>query len=288
MIAPKTVTVVVTGSSGYLGRKVVAGLKELGVDVIEIDKHHNDNPIDLSKSEDRKKLFLPKDYHLIHLAFPLPGGLPSRKFESLIEKFNSNISSWFNPKSTLFVSSTAVYPINTSMNDTASPWEIYGRLKYQSELFFLEKFDSVTIFRPGTLVEHNRESSMMKFIMQLKNSPFPIMPGRGEIIHPFTHTSDLVSAILMWVMSPKESQGIFNLTALQPLTLKQLSLIGRTKKSFIVFYIPRFFLTNIGSDRFPIGKISRWHFRALCYDFKQDSSNNYRDLCRSYENLFTS
>ncbi len=281
-------TVVVTGSSGYLGTKVVEGLKRLDANVIEIDKYNESNPIDLSNGEDKLRLSLPKDYLLIHLAFPLPGAMPSKKFEVLIDRFNSNISNWFKPKRVLFISSTAVFPIKDDANNGISPWEIYGKLKYRSEIFLKNEFDSVTILRPGTLVEVNRESSMMKFISQLRNSRFPIMPGDGDIIHPFTHTNDLVNAILTWVKSPKEVPGTFNITALHPMSFNEMSNLGRSKRILITLRVPRVLLLNIGSDRFPIGNISRWHFRALCYDYRQDSSNKYRNHCRSYETLFTS
>jgi nucleoside-diphosphate-sugar epimerase len=279
--------VVLTGSAGYLGRNVKKGLQAIGVKVIEIDRANPDNPVDLTNKDDLSSLTLPSKYLLIHLAFPLPGSLKARDFQSLIQRININIVSSLVPERTLFVSSTAVFPLVNPGPYLPQPWEIYGKLKYESEKFFSSKLPMVTIFRPGTLVEMTRESSMMNFIKQLQGSKFPVIPGNGRITHPFTHTKDLENAILKWVVNHQDNGRAYNLTARNHQTLREISQKHESRKALCHIKIPRFLLLCIGSDNFPIKNISKWHSRALCYDYTNSETNEYRAGFRTYDELFT-
>jgi len=281
-------TVVLTGSAGYLGSRVKKRLEKIGVRIIEIDQSSKSNPIDLSSSSDLLGIVLPSSYLLIHLAFPLPGTLRAKKFQILIKEINLNLVSTFSPQRTLFISSTAVYPLNHAENIRVKPWEIYGKMKYESEVFLSSKLQNLTIFRPGTLVEMHRESTMMRFIKQLRSSPIPLIPGKGGMVHPFTHTTDLENAIIQWVVSPVEIEGATDLTAQNHKSLMQISEQGRSRKPLFYIRIPELLLCYLGSDSLPINGISRWHFRALCYDYKPDKMNQYSVGFKTYDQLFTS
>ena len=198
-----------------------------------------------------------------------------------------NLKQWFSPQRSLLISSTAVYPIKDSDKLGANPWEIYGRLKLATENLLAECFNELTIFRPGTLIELDRESSMMRFMSRIKFSRFPVFPGSGKITHPFTHTQDLENAILLWALNQIKGTGVYDITANEPMTLRQLCFDGRSKRVLFEIRIPQKILCRIGSDRFPIAKISRWHFRALCYDYSNSQTNEYRKNFRPYKDLFT-
>jgi nucleoside-diphosphate-sugar epimerase len=288
MLSNNNQTIVVTGSSGYVGSLVVEKLRNIGATVIEIDIHNKLQAIDLSDEKDVSGLTLPRDYILIHIAFPLPGSFGSGHFKEVIRKMNQNILSHFYPNRTLFISSTAVYPLKFSKEKEVRPWEVYGQLKFESEQLFENNFDKLTIFRPGTLVEVSRRSSMMKFLAQLNGSRITFIPGGGKMIHPFTYTHDLVDAIIDWAKNPNAPLGTFDLTALNPLTMNELIQLRRTKRLWAAVHIPTFLLTRIGSDRFPILKISKWHFRALCYDYIQKEISPYQNKFKSYKDIFTS
>ena len=288
MLSNNNQTIVLTGSSGYVGSLVVKKLRNIGATVIEIDVHNKLQSIDLSDEKDVSGLTLPRDYILIHIAFPLPGSFGSRVFKELVRKMNQNILSHFHPTRTLFISSTAIYPLKSSKENGVEPWEVYGSLKFESEQSFENNFDKLTIFRPGTLVEVSRQSSMMKFLAQLNGSRIPFIPGRGKMVHPFTHTHDLVDAIVDWAKNPTAPLGAFDVTALNPLTMNELIQLRRTKKIWVPLHIPIFLLSHIGSDRFPILKISKWHFRALCYDYIQKEVTPYQTKFKSYKEIFTS
>jgi nucleoside-diphosphate-sugar epimerase len=282
----KTSSIVVTGSSGYLGRRVANRLRAHGFHVIYVDRVSEINPIDLSNVTDMSKLDLPSHYLLIHLAFPLPGAMKAGDFKRVIDTINLNLTMCFSPERTLFISSTAVYPVNGSSESTVAPWEIYGQLKLCTEKAILENFKEVTIFRPGTLIDTDRKSSMMKFMNRLKFSKFPIFPGSGEVIHPFTHTEDLENAVLTWALDQGIEAGVYSITANEPMTLNEICYYSRNKKVLFEIRIPETFLRRLGSDRFPIMQISSWHFRALCYNYLDKETNPYRKNFRLYRDLF--
>jgi dTDP-4-dehydrorhamnose reductase len=181
-----------------------------------------------------------------------------------------------------------VYPLHFNSNIEPVPWEIYGELKLESEKVFASNFSNLTIFRPGTLVEVSRKSSMMNFILQLMRSRIALVPGDGNMVHPFTYTHDLVGAITRWVKDPSLPNGTFDLTSKKPITFNQISHLSRGSKPFLKLKLPEAVLSHIGSDRFPLNSISRWHFRGLFYNYHQQSINVYQETFKEYKDIFTS
>ena len=286
MSVSPVVNVVLTGSAGYLGSRVVQKLNQFNYNVIEIDIFDAINPVDLGKLDELRKLRLPEDYFFIHLAFPLPGTFSRRVFSKKIRTINENIATVFRPGKTLLVSSTAVYPLTNMKSLDTKPWEIYGRLKLETERVFQNRFESLTIFRPGTLIEANRNSMMMIFLKQLLRSRFPVIPFPNSVVHPFTHTDDLVEAIIGWIKETKGIEGIFDLVAGDPLTFEQLSKLDDKRVVKFFIQIPHFFLQRIGSDRFPLFKISKWHFSALTYDYTASTPHKFSKYSRTYREIF--
>ena len=278
-------SVVVTGSSGYVGKRLVSDLRSQGYEVIEIDNGNTSNPIDLRSLSELRQIQLPPKYLLVHLAFPLPGRVNATEFQRLANSINSNLVAVLNPIDTLFISSTAVYALDGAESRKVSPWEIYGQLKMESEVFFTKSFANLTIFRPGTLVDADRDSVMMKFLKQMKNSRFPILPGNGKIIHPFTITGDLIQAITRWVREGTSNEKIFDLVASNPLSLSDLCNFDRKSKKLFSIRIPLRFLRMIGSDKFPIFQISKWHFSALTYNFFRGAPNIYNKDFLDYKDI---
>jgi nucleoside-diphosphate-sugar epimerase len=280
------VNVVITGSAGYLGSRIVQRLKEFDYNVVQIDKFDSSDPVDLGNLNELRELRLPEQYCFVHLAFPLPGTFPRRDFTKTIRTINENISIVFRPTKTLLVSSTAVYPLANMKSHETKPWEIYGILKLETERVFQKVFQAVTIFRPGTLIEANRNSMMMIFLKQLLRSRYPVIPFPKSIVHPFTHTDDLVEAIIGWVKETNSSEGIFDLVAGDPLTFEQLTNLDDKRVVNFLIQIPQFFLRRIGSDRFPLFKISKWHFSALTYNYAESAPHKFSKYSRTYREIF--
>jgi nucleoside-diphosphate-sugar epimerase len=286
MTVSPAVNVVLTGSAGYLGSRIVQRLTQFDYNVIPIDKFNASYPLDLGNLNDLRGLRLPEDYYFIHLAFPLPGTFAKREFSEIVRTINENITTIFCPEKTLLVSSTAVYPLTSMKSPHAKPWEIYGTLKLETEKIFQNRFKSVTIFRPGTLIEANRSSMMMKFLKQLLQSRFPVIPYPISVVHPFTHTDDLVEAILGWIGEVNSFEGVFDIVANDLMTFEQISKLDEKHPVNFFIRIPQFLLRRIGSDRFPIFKISKWHFSALTYDYTQSAPHRFSKYSRSCRDIF--
>lgn len=180
------------------------------------------------------------------------------------------------------MSSTAVYALNGKSEE---PWEVYGNLKLETEKLFLARFNRVTIFRPGTLIEEGRKSSMMKYLTRLRTSPFPILPVNGDFIHPFTYTPDLVKSIKHWTLDP-ELGGVHNVTAREPITLRDICYLHRSKKVAKEIRLPLSVIRNVGSDSYPLFGISRWHLQALTYDLKELKNGHFSNGFLSYSEIF--
>jgi nucleoside-diphosphate-sugar epimerase len=282
-----SIHVILTGSAGYLGARVRTALQGKGVEVTSIDLHDPDSPVDLRVPGSLENLEISGGYKLLHLAFPLPGKLSSRDFDQMITEINRNITNELYPVETLLISSTAIYGLDhkPSKDSEVNPWEIYGRLKLKSETIFRNQFKNLTIFRPGTLMEANRKGPMMRFINLLQNGPVYFVPGNGDLVHPFTHTDDLVDAITNWTLRKNPGYSEYVLTAAEPLSFN--SLVAMTKKrNRISIPFPKSLLRILGSDLFPIAGISRWHFSALTYDFRYSKIGYPGSKLRNYHELF--
>lgn len=280
-------TILLTGSAGYLGNKVRKALETKGISVIPVDINDPVSSIDLANPDSLKELNVPKQFKLLHLAFPLPGKLNREDFITFVGQVNRNIVSNLQPTESLLISSTAVYSLD-HQNDRASlvePWEVYGILKAETEATFRDKFNNLTVLRPGTLIEESRDSSMASYIKMLQNGRLYFTPGRGTIVHPFTHTEDLVSAIVDWSLRDNVGYKEYLAVSREPLTLEEISSISKSK-SRIHIPFPKNILRRIGSDRIPVAGISKWHLSALTYDFKSSLSPYPHVEFRTYREIF--
>jgi nucleoside-diphosphate-sugar epimerase len=285
MTLKSPIDIVLSGGTGYLGSLVKESLIVNGFKVITLDNRDIDNPVDLSDSSSFSTLELPRKYLFIHLAFLLPGATSKENFKAKILRINSNIIKNLHPEKTLLISSTAVYALSKKQMHV-EPWEIYGEMKLATESFFLKNLENLTIFRPGTLIEKERKSMMMKFLLQLRRSPFPILPSNGEFSHPFTYTPDLVQSIITWAKQQDNLDGIYNLVAQNPITFKQICEMKPRAKILAKIPFPVALFRILGSDKIPIFGISKWHFNALTYNLESMDKNFYNSNSSNYETIF--
>lgn len=257
-------------------------LMKTGHNVVSLDLHDKIDPIDLSSYESLNGLRLPEVYNLIHLAFPLPGSQKGKDFIRNIKNINDNIVSILKPRNTLLMSSTAVYALNGKKEE---PWEIYGKLKLETEKFFTANLSNVTVFRPGTLIQEGRNSAMMKYLTRLRTSSFPILPESGDFVHPFTYTPDLVESIKRWAFDP-EIGGVHNIVAQEPVSLSEICYLNRSKRVVKEIRLPSSLLKRVGLDSYPLCGISKWHLRALTYDLRELRSSSLSDGSSSYSEIF--
>jgi nucleoside-diphosphate-sugar epimerase len=265
----QTLPLVLTGAKGYVGQRLVRELEQRRFQVFEVDLI-GARAFDLSAPDASERLngFLPKAFDLIHLAFPFPGTLSSTRMSTLVKRVNASLLSLKpGPRRTLFISSTAVYSADSEMK--YSPWEIYGRLKSQSEIQ-LADLGNLSVLRPGTLVDSTRRSVMAALYLRALSGKTALLPKNGSLAHPFLHVDDLVSACVLWSeLSPTEGFR-HDLWASEPISA--LDYLQTRRRNSRIVNLPNFVPRVLGSDSLPLFGISNWHLRALSYDVKGKES----------------
>ena len=259
----QTLPLVVTGAKGYVGQRLVKELEKRKFQVLEVDLI-GPRAFDLSKPDTAERLsgYLPDDFDLIHLAFPFPGTMGSKRMTGLVNSVNDSLLSLKpRPRRTLFISSTAVYSADSALED--APWEIYGSLKRMSEVQ-LASLGNLSILRPGTLVDRTRRSAIVALYLRAISGKTALLPKNGSLAHPFLHVDDLVRACVNWSEMNESECFSYDLWAAEPISALEF-LQTRGKKSRII-NLPRFVPRFFGSDLFPILGISNWHLTALNYD----------------------
>jgi nucleoside-diphosphate-sugar epimerase len=269
----QTLPLVITGAKGYVGQRLVKELKKRRFQVLEVDLI-GPRAFDLSKPDTAERLsgYLPNDFDLIHLAFPFPGTMGSKRMTGLVNSVNYSLLSLKpGPRRTLFISSTAVYSADSALED--APWEVYGSLKRQSEVQ-LASLGNLSILRPGTLVDKTRRSSMATLYLRAISGKSALLPENGYLAHPFLHVDDLVSACVSWSEMHVTQCFNYDLWAAEPISASEY-LRARGIKSKII-NLPNFVQRVFGSDSLPLMGISKWHLRALNYDVSGKVSEGSR------------
>jgi len=257
------IPVAITGSRGYVGARLVAEFSKRGVPVIEIDISAP-NRIDLCSESAAADLsaLLPASFDLIHLAFPLPGTMGRQRMTEVVDRMNNSLLKMErSPRKSLLISSTAVYSPNNLMS--FSPWEVYGWLKSKTE-DLLQNLGSVSILRPGTLIDASRRSAIATIYRRALMGRLSILPEGGSLSHPFLHVDDLVNACCTWQEAVELTLKTTDLWATDPISpLAHLESRGVPSR---ILNLPKLLQHSIGSDAFPIAGIAKWHLRALSYD----------------------
>jgi nucleoside-diphosphate-sugar epimerase len=260
--------VIVTGSSGYLGSKIIsANYKSSRTRIIGLDFKNADINLDL---RDYKSLRTVKEsfnsIELVHLAGQLPGSDSAANIFDNSYKIITNLIEVLEPSRTLFLSSTAVYPTEFQDNILVpKPWEAYGFSKLAVENYLLNNSDRVTIYRSGTMYDENRKGGIQKLMTNALHGKPTFIPRKGNVRHPFVLTSDVVKSILFWVDNPGFLEMDFtDLVASNPVTMEKL-ICENSSFNPKIFNLPSF-VRKIGSDKIPVLGISKWHINALYYD----------------------
>ncbi len=276
-------TFVVTGASGYIGKKVTSELKARGYRVIGIDFRDTDINIDLSRKSLDNNLKIQEPIRLIHLASPLPGNEKAVKLFEIGELINTNIINSLDVVDVLFMSSTAVYSRSPNVQSNlpeVAPWEIYGNMKLAGEVKLSENFQNLTIFRSGTIYDQNRKGGIANLINRLLAKKITPLPNSGKVHHPFVHSSNVIESIVLWAENGTHEERIIDLVppSIQDLATTIQTLIDSNKH---IINISPNVLKLIGSERHPIMGISKWHFGALSYDLPQFLKNSYNKNFKS-------
>jgi nucleoside-diphosphate-sugar epimerase len=267
---------IVTGASGYVGRKVMRALGQAGHTAIGFDVHNADINCDLSREFPFPVDSSYQNTHLIHLAAMLPGSESRNSLLNHSSQVSQNLLKWSdNFDRSLVVSSTAVYKTQLSKESfEIGPWEAYGQAKLQMERDFSSHSQKLTILRPGTILGPDRSGGIVDLLKSASKGKFVMLPRKGHVTHPFVHVDDVVESILRWAQAElAHNLGVKTLIARDPISLFDavLEISGieiQTPK------LPDAIFRIFGSDNAPFFGISKWHLGALLYDVQAFSNKD--------------
>jgi nucleoside-diphosphate-sugar epimerase len=262
-----TKTIVITGSSGYLGSKLIASLGDSSNSIIGLDFKNSDVNLDLLDHKSLKSASRNfTQVELVHLAGQLPGTDSSKNLMQNSLNVVRNLIEILNPTRTLFLSSTAIYPTENNKHSLEpKPWEAYGYSKLAVENYLIDNTANYSVFRSGTMFDRSRKGGIQKLLTSALNGKPTLIPKKGVVRHPFVSTSDVVKSILFWIENPDFLERSFSdLVASNPVTIREL-ICENSNSNPKLFSLPEV-ARKIGSDSFPIFGISKWHINALYYD----------------------
>jgi nucleoside-diphosphate-sugar epimerase len=218
--------ILVTGSSGFLGRELVSELKKKKYFVIEYSESNGKNILN------RKKLAINMKGVdvVVHLAAILDND------NSQIEKINiqgtKNVveeAIKAKVKKFIFMSSTSVYGVSKKYLDEKSevnPIDSYGRTKYEAEQIVLNHQEeiNVNVIRSALLFGAN---NYWRGLFKLLKKNYPL-PCSGKNIFQIIYVKELVRIIIL-VIKKGESGEIFLAAGKEKWTLKEF--VKKIKKA---------------------------------------------------------
>jgi nucleoside-diphosphate-sugar epimerase len=235
--------IAVTGSSGYLGRRVVSlglskGFDVVGIDIVPSGVRHKRLTESIVDITDKAAVLgaVKGTEAVFHLAAALAQFV---RDESRMNRVNVNGTANLleaahknRAKKFVFVSSVEVYGIKvpTPCPESApiSPICQYGRDKVEAErlcMGYLTKGLDVTIFRPPTINGPGQNEpflvSQMEAIAAGKST---LLPGGGMTRLQMVDVDDVARALLTALETPKSRGAVMNLGSDDVPTLKELTL----------------------------------------------------------------
>ena len=259
--------IVVTGSSGYLGKPLVWALMSRGYSVHGIDLFPSGISSESYKEwigdvRDNKLMreVLSQAQIVIHNAASVPlsmqKNMESDNNETMLRSVLENVDRKHISK-VLLISSSSVYGVPTSLpiheDSELNPFDNYGKSKLRCEEISRQKnFEEldITILRPRTILGRDRLGLMsVLFDLVQLGLPVPVLNG-GLNKYQLIHVDDLVDAVIL--ASERPGRKIYNLGSTDFGTMKSMleKLIELTgSKSRVVSINKSFFYLIMNSLR---------------------------------------
>ena len=229
--------IVVTGSSGYLGKPLVRALISRGYSVHGIDLFPSEINSESYKEwigdvRDNKLMqeVLSQAQIVIHNAASVPLSMQKNtetdNNETMLRSVLENVDRKYLTKVVL-ISSSSVYGVPSSLpineDSDLNPFDNYGKSKLRcEEISREEKFEEldITIVRPRTILGRDRLGLMsVLFDLVQLGLPVPVLNG-GLNKYQLIHVDDLVDAVILASESP--GGRIYNLGSTNFGTMKSL------------------------------------------------------------------
>ncbi|MDC0223194.1 NAD-dependent epimerase/dehydratase family protein [Gammaproteobacteria bacterium] len=208
-------TILVTGGTGFLGRRLLKALEERDEDIIVVSRQSDgiNNPIikkDLSTDTiDISDLHnVTKIFHLAAYTHDLSN---PKKLESLYESINvvatkklAKLAMAAGVQRFIYISSVKagepnIEDTNQAIDNNHIPQGIYGRTKRKAEINLLEMSKdssmNVTILRPSLIYGEGAKGNLALMLKGIKQGWFP-RPPSAKNRRSMIHVDDLVRALL--------------------------------------------------------------------------------------------
>jgi nucleoside-diphosphate-sugar epimerase len=272
-------TILVTGSSGFLGSCIVNQALSDGYSVIGVDKKAPISPPqefftflqkDINQLDFNE---IPKLEFIVHTASSLPYGNSQDEFKN--NNINAAISiAKFAKQSGAFlveIGSSSVYgrprEVPVTRKTPTAPLDDYAKSKLQAEHEISEVLspDRYAVIRPRTILGIGRSGIFDIFFgFVRKGYPLPI-PNSGRQIIQFVHVQDL--ARLSLHLGKNQIEGIWPAASPDPKELRcYLGVLSNTYQ-IQIRYLPinQQLFSMVGSlaHRLRLTKFTPWHFGAF-------------------------
>lgn len=209
--------VLVTGSEGFLGKKICKFLEKKKYKVLRFSKSLGDDVRDFNQCLEASK----KVDGIIHCAAILN--------EKSNELFDVNVLGTQNivnaalqnrVKKFVFISTAGVYGETTKPaceTCKPNPQTSYEKSKWIAELIVKKNIKKACILRPALIIGANK---YWKSIIKLISKGFPLI-GNGRNLFHLAYVEDVANAAVFCVENKKASGETFNVACKEPLTLEQ-------------------------------------------------------------------
>ena len=248
---------IITGSSGFIGKRLCYFLEKEGFDIIRILRNNlinskKDILCDLENEVLKEGIFYNVDT-VIHLAGYAHDILPTKKSEISHTKLNFEATkriafqaSREGVKNFLFLSSVKASCFESSPKDSSEHMSIYGRTKRNAELELLklssETDMKICIIRPSLVYGPEVKGNLLQMKKAIELGWFPPLPKINNS-KSMVHVDDLVRAIYL-IERKGENGQIYNVTDGKIYSSTEIYEIfcKLIKKNLPKFRFPLFFL----------------------------------------------
>jgi nucleoside-diphosphate-sugar epimerase len=275
-------SILVTGSSGFLGSRVVElalqeNLKVIGLDLkppmVDYGSSFQFLLMDVNEID---SISIENISFIVHTASSLPYGNSTAAFEKNNIEAAKKISEFARNNNAFLVEigSSSVYgkpiTIPVSSETEVSPLDSYARSKLQAEqeIKRILPQNSYAIIRPRTILGNGRTGIFTIFFnLILRSIPIPL-PNNGKQIIQFVHVQDL-SNLSLYIGQGK-IPGIWPAASPDPKSLRDYLLDLASAYQIQISYLPisPVLFEKVGGllHRLKLTKFTPWHFGAFPYD----------------------
>jgi nucleoside-diphosphate-sugar epimerase len=269
--------IVITGSSGFLGRALVASARRRGFYTVGLDLRPSSDkgPDEFHLGDVRNPALvaaaLAKADLVVHAAAAVPLAHAPDMLD--INAVGTRVVASVTPPSAplIHISSSAVYGLPTSLpvrvDSSLDPCEPYGRSKLAAERALLEVRGSLpwVIFRPRTIVDPSRGGlfSLLRDLIEC-DAAVPVFGATTTI--QLLHVNDCVDAVFAAAADRSCVHQTFNLGALDPHPLVShmeecIRLAGSSSKVLVLPAAPAMAVASL-AVRLKLIPFAPWHTKT--------------------------